>query len=154
MKMVIISPYSQRLRNGNRNPKNFPYWTQVALALRGQGVRVEQIGQIGEDPIGADAFHINLGLRKIEEMVHQADSWAAVDNFFPHLCNVVGKPGVVVWGKSDPTIFGYPQNTNLLKSRTCLRPAQFDIWDSEPFDEKVFVSAEEVTAAILKTLKD
>lgn len=154
MKTVIISPYSQRMRNGNRNPKNFPFWSDVVAQLKGHGIRITQIGLAYEDPIGADEFLTNLSLKQIEELVPQAHTWAAVDNFFPHLCNIVGRPGVVVFGKSDPLIFGYPQNVNLLKNRAYLRHQQFDIWETEQFDPNVFVGSDEVVSSIIKLIKE
>jgi hypothetical protein len=67
--------------------------------------------------------------------------------------NLHGIYGVVIWGKSDPLLFGYPENVNLLKDRKYLRARQFYIWDDEPFDPEVFVEPAEVVKAVKKLLE-
>jgi len=154
MKTVIISPYSQKLRNEKRNPKNFPHWKSVLQSLLEKNIKVIQIGTAGEEPLGATEFLTNLPLHKLEELVHTANTWASVDNFLPHLCNTIGKSGVVVFGASDPAIFGYPQNINLLKDRSHLRQFQYDIWEAIEYNENVFVSPHDVVNSIVKLLKE
>ena len=154
MKAVIISPYSQKLRSGRRNPKNYPRWDEVIASLKQRDFKVIQIGVTGEERIGGvDEHHIGLSLRQIETMVKETDTWASVDNFFPHLCNLMEKPGVVVFGRSDPLIFGYPQNINLLRDRGHLRAMQYDIWDTVEYSDTIFVSPQEVVDSILKIAK-
>jgi len=150
--MILISPYSRQMRNGNENPKNYPYWDGVVNLLRAEGKKVVQLASENEPSIGADELHLKLPLKELKELLDKCDTWASVDNFWPHFCAMSKKPGVVVWGKSDPLIFGYPWNVNLLKSRDCLRWNQFDIWECDTFDPKVFVPAAEVVEAIHKVL--
>jgi hypothetical protein len=59
------------------------------------------------------------------------------------------------FGQSDPNIFGYPGNINLLKDRSYLRPEQFLHWWHETvfYKEDAFVSAETVTETLFKVLK-
>jgi len=150
--MILISPYSRQMRNGKDNPKNYPYWKEVVSQLSLEGKKVIQLASENEPPIGANEVKLKLPLRELKNLLEQCDTWAAVDNFWPHFCALSKKPGVVIWGKSDPLIFGYPWNINLLKSRDCLRWNQFDIWESDTFDPKVFFPAYEVIAAIHKIL--
>ena len=67
-----------------------------------------------------------------------------VDNFFQHFASHLEKPGIVIFGKSNPDIFGYKHNINILKDRANLRAKQFDIWEEEVFNKNVFPYAEEV----------
>jgi hypothetical protein len=45
----------------------------------------------------------------------------------------------VIWGISDPDIFGYDYNTNILKDRKYLRPDPFGTWKEIKEDEKTKV---------------
>ena len=150
MKTIIISPFSKPLRTNRENPKNYPYWGQVVKNLRLLGYRTVQIGTVGEPSIGADDTKFGLKLKDFKKLLDESNGFACVDNFFNHFATFYGKRGVVVFGRSDPKIFGYEQNINLLKDRACLRKNQFDIWEHDEFRADVFVSADEVVAAICK----
>jgi hypothetical protein len=154
-KRIIISPYSQKMRNGKENPKNFDGWDSVVKLLKEKNWFITQIGIDGEKEIdGVDEFKLNMKLKDIEEMIKQYDTWCSVDNFFNHLasCNTDHR-GVVIFGKSDPQLFGYSSNINLLKNRSFLRIKPWDIWEAEIFDENVFVSPQEVVDAIIRVVE-
>lgn len=143
--MILLHAYAQALRTGMPNPKTFPHWPALLeqLALRD----VIQIGVKGDVPLVKD-FREALPLREIRRLVEQCDWWLTIDSFLPHLAQHVGKPGVVLWSKSDPRIFGYEQNLNLLKDRRYLRAKQFRIWEEESYDPEAFVSPGEAATAI------
>jgi hypothetical protein len=146
---ILISPWSRELRDKSQNPKNYPWWPEVIEGLK-DDYDLIQLGIAGETKLVED-FRINLSLRIIGELLLAPEcfTWIAVDNFFPHLAHVVGKePGVVLWGISDPNIFGYRENKNLLKARKYLREQQFQIWDGLTYDPRVFVSPERVIEAV------
>lgn len=150
MKKIIISPYSRALRNGKNNPKNYPWWNEVVALLKEKGGRVIQVGTKGEKPLeGVETVEFNLPLKELRDMLDECDTWASVDNFFQHLAFLHGKPGVVVFGQSNPLIFGHPQNKNLLKDPKYLREKQFDIWESCQYLNEAFVSPDIVVAALL-----
>jgi hypothetical protein len=44
-------------------------------------------------------------------------------------------PGCVIWGVSDPNIFGYFYNKNILKNKSYLRNDQFGVWKNEIKDK-------------------
>jgi len=136
MKTILISPYSRKMRNGKENPKNYSYWKELLKQM--DGYKIIQIGVNGEEQI-VDDCRFNLLLKEIKQLLKDCDLFISVDNFLPHLAHTIGKSGIVLWGKSDPKIFGYPENLNLLKDRKYLRQFQFDIWEKEEFDENVFV---------------
>jgi hypothetical protein len=154
MKKVIISPYSRLLRTGKPNPKNYPWWTQVVNKLQNLGIYVIQIGDSkqNESSIGANETIIDMPLRDLQEKIKDVDSWISVDNFFPHLCSFTEKRGVVIWGISDPLIFGYQQNINLLKNRKYLREKQFDIWENATYYEHVFMDADTIVNAVMSLM--
>jgi ADP-heptose:LPS heptosyltransferase len=138
--MIVISPYSRPLRNGGQNPKNYPYWTELVERLNNLGHEVIQIGITGEEPVkGVKEVKYNLKLKEINELILQCHTWIAVDNFLPHLMSHTDKPGIVIWSKSNPAIFGYPQNINLLKHHKYLREDQFGFWEDVSYDADAFV---------------
>lgn len=145
---VLISPYSAKLPTGNNNPKNWPYFAQLVAALNEQGHTVVQIGATGEERIdGVGMFIQGWPLDRLKEL--EWDTFVSVDNFWPHYCYTEKlKGGVVVFGQSDPEIFGHPQNVNLLLSREHLRPYQFSHWFDVPYREEVFVGPEVVLEAL------
>lgn len=136
--MLIISPWSRKLRNNKENPKNYPYWEEVIFNLKNK-YEIVQLSQLDTEKKLVENCYINLPLQEIIQLLQKCKLWISVDNFLPHLAHLINKPGIVIWGKSDPRIFGYPENVNLLKNRDFLRKNQFDVWEAEEFDPSVFV---------------
>lgn len=147
---VVISPYSANLSAwGNEpNPKNYPYWSSIVDYLTSKGVDIIQIGITPEPKISdkVTQFLKNLHFKEILELIKNSLFWMSVDNFLPHLVQHLTPPkkGIVIFGKSDPNIFGYSTNINILKSREYLRPDQFAYWFNEPFDPNVFPEPEKI----------
>lgn len=138
--MILISPWSKKLRNGEENPKNYPYWKELISLIQEP---IIQIGVHGEIQLVED-FRQNLSLKELENLVKECRTWISVDSFFQHFAWDIGKPGVVLWGPSDPLIFGHPENTNLLKDRSLLVSNQFLNWEQHPYRIECFVDPEEV----------
>jgi ADP-heptose:LPS heptosyltransferase len=134
------------LRDKSYNPKNYPYWKELVKGLA-DDYDIIQIGVEGEEQLVED-FRVDLPISDIKNLLRCADTWISVDNFLPHLAHLLKKPGIVLWGESDPNIFGYPENKNLLKSRRNLRPDQFGIWDGRTHRPEIFVDAEVVINAV------
>lgn len=144
MKTCIISPFSRPLRNGKPNPKNYPYWKELIELLP---YHVIQIGVKGEEKLVKDC-RFNLSIKELKKLIKDCDLWISVDTFLPHLAHHVGKSGVVIWGTSDPNIFGYLENKNVIINREKLRSNQFIFWENEVFDESVFPKPEQLLNAI------
>lgn len=138
--MILISPYSKKLSNGKTNPKNYPFWKEV---IEGINEPVIQIGIEGEEQLTAD-FRKNLSIPEIKQLIKDCRVWISCDSFIQHLASLSGKRGIVLWSVSDPNIYGYPENVNLLKSRDCLSKNQFLWWESVEFDASKFVPPKEV----------
>jgi len=142
--MIILSPYAKTMRNGQQHPKNYPNWEEVISQIN---EHIIQVGIEGEVPL-VDDFKKNLSLDDLATLIKEAKTWISVDSFFQHYCWSLGKPGVVLWGQSDPVIFGHPENVNLLKDRTYLREKQFWLWEQCSFREDAFVTPDEVVEAL------
>lgn len=149
---ILISPYSAKLPTGNRNPKNWPYFAELVEMLKYVGHDVFQIGVRGEELVaGIEEFILDLPLNRLRDL--KWDTFVSVDNFWPHYCYAEKlKSGVVIFGQSDPQIFGHLQNINLLKSRDYLRPLQFQHWFDVQHDPAVFVQPGTVMNAVTDIL--
>jgi len=157
MKKVIISPYSKYLGKGRVNPKNYPWWKEVVRSLKEKvpDTHITQVGIDGEMEIsGVDEFIVNQPLKKIEELISSSTTWISVDNFFPHMASHLNKPGVVIFGQSDPQIFGYPININILKDRAHLLQYQFELWINVEFKPNCFVYPDTVVEATIKLINN
>jgi len=144
--MIIISPYAKELPKGGDNPKNYPFWRQLIPLI---SETIVQIGVANEKQLVED-FRTDLSLQDLRLLVSQCRTWISCDSFFQHFCWDIGKPGVVIWGQSDPLIFGHPENTNLLKDRKYLFHNQFLAWDLIPMRYDCFVEPREVVQALEK----
>ena len=145
--MIIISPYSKALRNGKRNPKNYPYWKELISLLEGD---VVQVGIDDEEQLVPD-FRKNLSLPELKGLIRECDYWISCDSMFQHLGWDCGKKGIVLWGPSDPRIFGHTENINILKSRSVLRENQFLWWEDEEYNPDIFVEPEVVIDEIKRS---
>jgi len=148
---IVIQPFARRLRDGKYNAKNYPFWGAVVKLLDEAGYYVTQVGVKDEEQLVPD-FRINVPYVELQKLVQEYDTFISGDSFLQHLGWSTGKKGIVLWGKSDPLIFGHPENVNILKSRENLRPDQFGIWEGVKYDPKVFVEPEVVMEALC-TLK-
>ena len=123
--MIIISPYSKALLSGKQNPKNYPYWKELIAMI---DEPIIQVGIEGEEQLVPD-FRKNLPIPALRELLWQCRTWVSCDSFFQHLAWDEGVPGMVLWGVSDPLIYGHPENINLLEDRKHLAENQFLWWE-------------------------
>jgi len=142
MKKIIISPFSKPMRNNSAHPKNYPYWKELISILKEKGHYIIQIGTGNEEVLTED-FRFNLSFKELRDLSRSVDLFISVDNFFPHLVNhYSGCKGIVIFSQSDPNIFGYKQNINILKDKKYLREKQFWMWEQCNFVKDSFVFPE------------
>jgi ADP-heptose:LPS heptosyltransferase len=142
MKKIVISPFSKQMRNGLAHPKNYPYWKELISILKEKGYSIIQIGTSSEEILTEDV-RFNLSFKELRDLLYSADLFISVDNFLPHFANHYGcNKGIVIFSQSDPNIFGYKQNINILKDRKYLRENQFWFWEQCDFIKDAFVSPE------------
>lgn len=148
-KQVVIAPYSRELRNGMPNPKNFPHFEKLTGYLRAKGLYIIQVGDVNDVPLSnVDEYRLGEAFEETEKLLADSLFFVCVDNFLHHMGYYIGRRGVVLWGQSDPNLFGYAYHLNILKSRNFLRPNQFDTWENATYNVNVFPTAEEVRDAI------
>lgn len=138
--MIIIAPFARPLRNGDVNPKNYPFWKELISLINEP---IIQVGKSDEERLVPDCW-FDLTLKDLEKLIYECRTWISIDSFFQHYCWSLNKPGIVLWGQSDPIIFGHPENTNLLKDRSYLREKQFWLWEQCEYKSDCFVRPEEV----------
>jgi ADP-heptose:LPS heptosyltransferase len=142
--MILISPYAQRLKSGNNNPKNYPYWQELIAMINEP---IIQVGIEGEQQLVPD-FRKNLSIAALRQLIQECKTWVSCDSFIQHLAWDEKKKGIVLWSVSDPLIFGHPENINLLKSREGLATNQFLWWEYVPHRKELFVEPEIVAKTI------
>lgn len=144
---ILIFPWAKAMRTDKQHPKNYPWWPELILALQDLGHEIVQVGSTGEQQLVED-FKQNLKLDELRDLLFSCDTWISVDSFGQHFAWDLGIKGIVIFGQSDPLIFGHEENINLLKSRGYLREKQFWLWEQAEFNPDAFVSVEEVVAAV------
>ena len=144
--MIIISPYARKMRNDKEHPKNYPFWKEVIEHIDED---IVQIGIDGEEQLVPD-FRKNLQLYELSVLTTQCKTWISIDSFFQHFCWDLNKPGIVIFGQSDPNIFGHTENINLLKDRKYLRERQFWLWEQAEFNIDAFVEPKVILDALEK----
>jgi ADP-heptose:LPS heptosyltransferase len=147
---IIIAPWARPMRIADKlHPKDYPRWPEVVGLLQHKGHRVIQVGKQGEKMVsGVSVFYRDLTLEALAHEVWKCDTWISVDSFFQHFCWDLNKPGVCIFGVSDPLIFGHPENVNLLKDRKYLREKQFWLWEQADRIDESFVDPEAVVDAV------
>lgn len=150
--MILAFPWSRPTTEGKPSPKNYPHWPGVVTSLLEKGYRVHQVSCKDEPGLGCTVRSDDLPLAEIERLLRACLAWVSVDSFVPHMAWTLKEPGVVIFGKSDPEIFGHAENTNLLKDRRFLRIRQFGLWSQEEPYAAAFVGPEVVVAAVLGSI--
>jgi hypothetical protein len=145
--LILIAPWSKPLRNGQTNPKNYPYWGDLVKLLPPP---VVQVGVDGELQLVED-FRKNLNLKDLAQLILACNTWISVDTFFQHYAWSLGKKGVVVWGQSDPHIYGHAENENLLLNRSFLTSNQFLMWEMIPYRNDCWVDPKTVLESVQKS---
>jgi len=148
---IVISTQAKLMRSGKENPKNYPYWKSLVEMLKINGHDIVQVLYGVEKEIPECNQHVHYeSLKVVEKLIDSCELYISVDNFLPHLAHYRKKYGIVLWGKSNPDVFGYAENINLLKDRKFLRNHQFETWEAEEYDPNVFVEPQIVVEAVKK----
>ncbi len=125
---ILIAPFAKKMREKTTpNPKDYPFTKDLVELLTKEGHEVVQIGVAGEEQV-APLFLKNLSYQETEEKLNEYDTFISVDSYLQHHAWIIGKRGIVLWGLSDPIIYGHDIHINLLKDRRYLRKEMFNVW--------------------------
>ena len=149
---VIIAPYAKYRIDGERNAKDYPRWAEV-LDLLSSDCEMTQVihGREGElrRSDGSEISYVRgLRIPEIERAVLKSDLFLCSDTYMQHMAHYVGRRGVVIFGPSDPGIFGYAENVNMFADRKYFRPFQFQTWRECDFNPDAFVTPRAVANAV------
>jgi len=146
--MILYAPFAARSPslNGNPSPKDYPHARQLAELLE-KDYELVQVGG-GNDEQVCKTFRPNPSFHDLGKLITESQTGVCVDSYLSHYYWYLGRRAIVLFGVSDPLIFGTSGNLNLLKDRKFLRPQQFDLYYGNQVNPEAFVSPEEV----LKTL--
>lgn len=149
---VILSLFSKNTHETQKpSPKNYPLSAAIKLVelLKQNNIISAQVGVIGEPDLNADEKYFNLPFNKLKDLLLSADTFICVDNFCSHMAHYYGKHGIVIFSKSDPLLFGYSENVNLLKDRKYLVSDSYGFWESVESQKEAFIEPEIVLKAVL-----
>lgn len=144
--MIIISPWAKELISKKPNPKSPSLmWWKILVSKITEPI--VQIGVTGEKQLVSD-FRPNLSMNQLISLLDECRTFITIDSFFQHLAWDQNKPGIVIWGQSNPKIYGHDIHTNLLKGKEYLMPDQFLMWDLVKYRDDCFVEPQEVIAKL------
>lgn len=140
--MILFAPFAEKQPwlNGFPSPKDYPHARKLAEELRDDLV---QVGGDQDEQLVPD-FRKNLPFEQLGELIKKSKTAICVDSYLQHCYWYHDKPAIVLWGISDPLIFGHSIHMNLLKDRKYLRPNQWDLYYSNQINPEAFVPPEEV----------
>lgn len=152
---IILSLFARVTPEGKPCAKNYPFAEELVRELN-KKYHTIQIGVKGEPILNAAETKFDLSLPELIELSRAARTFVAVDNFYPHFMNhyFPEKRGLVLFSQSDPKIFGYKQNVNLLKDRRFLRVGeeQFSFWTGTICRANAHVSYKKVAEELERIL--
>jgi ADP-heptose:LPS heptosyltransferase len=114
-----------------------------------------QLGNPDEKKLeGAVDLRGKTTMREAFALIKYAKSFAGVNSFFSHVTNAFGTPGVVLFGASNPHIWGHSNNINLYKPTRCAPCIDTLLWFNCPYEKRCMqnITVEEVKEALLKQL--
>jgi hypothetical protein len=127
--LILVARGVRSLRNGNRSAKDYPFWGELIEKLKLH----YEIQEIKELP-----------LNELETLINSSLTVICCDSFCQHFCWSIGKRALVLWGKSDPEIFGHVENVNIWKDKKYFRPDPYRWWEDVPYQPEAFPSPDQV----------
>lgn len=145
--MILFAPFAAKAPSlkGQPSPKDYPWAKELAELLREHNV--VQVGGNGDEQLTPD-FRRNLSFRDLGNLILESDTGICCDSYLQHYYWFLKRRAIVLFGISDPLIFGHPENMNLLKDRNFLRPQQFDLYYLTDYKPEAFVTPEKVVEAL------
>ena len=96
-------------------------WEVLVKEIKAKGYKVMQVGGANEEQIEAcDVKMFGISYRLTMALLEQCKTWISVDTFLGHGGHAVHKPGIVLYGATDPKMFGHKTNVNIYHPEACL----------------------------------
>jgi len=108
--VVILSPAS----DSPRKTPSFSKWVSLVEQLGDAGYFVIQVGREREPRLPGTYSLLGLtDARDLAGLIGRSDAVVCVDNFVMHTAHLAGTPAVVLWGPTDPAMYGYDEQTHI-----------------------------------------
>jgi len=128
-------------------------WQVVVDALRAEAAVLE-VAQNGSRLRGTEVIQPRPGLRQSAALFRRCDCVVSIDSFPAHLAAAVGTPSVVLFGPTNPSVWGHP-------TTICLRASQCPVCADTPrlreCERRLClegIQPEMVVDAVVRTLRD
>lgn len=146
--MILYAPFAARTPSMNfePSPKDYPFAKELAELLEKE-YELIQVGGNGDEQVAKD-FRKNLPFTEVSKLIKESVTGICVDSYLQHHYWYQDRKAIVLWGISDPNIFGHPEQVNLIKDRKYLRDNQFDLYYRNQYNPEAFVSPEVVLTAL------
>ena len=150
---ILMAPFCKPRHDGKMNAKNYPYWNEVLLEIA-PVYDITQIVYGSEQWLKGVGYADNLSLNHTEHLMRETNMFLCIDTYLQHMGHFLGKPGVVIFGPSDPALFGYKDNINLYVDGKYFRPHQYQTWNEWDFNKDAFVLPDVVINAVHEMASD
>lgn len=148
---ILLSITAQPMPTGYTSAKEYPYAKELVDLLLSEGYELYQIGASKREKL-IDNYSCNKPMSEILELLKSCDTFIGIDSFLQHMNDCyLQKKGIVLWGKSDPSIFGYDYNENLYVGTCYFRKLQYNTWHNEKATPQAFVKPEKIINVLKKT---
>lgn len=156
---ILFSPFCAKIpvQENNRvvgykpSAKTPYYWKEFTAVVHATQKNWEllQIGAPDDEKLPHCGFFSPKIPSEAIKLIKQSDTWLCPDTWLQHLASPI-KKGVVVWSRSDPKLFGYDTNINLLKDEKYIKPDPWSTWHQTEYIKEAFVDYEEIILALEK----
>jgi ADP-heptose:LPS heptosyltransferase len=147
-KYILIHPNPRKNPDNTINAKTYPweYWEQFVSLFKQKypDIDIYCVGLSGDKPINGTIAYFDLPLAKIKSLAEEALLVISVDSFLQHLLAKSNKPMIVLWGPSNPEIFGYDKNINLYVDKKYFRPDPYGVWQIIKWNKDAFILPEKI----------
>lgn len=124
--VILIHPCGGKMNYGSKS-KLTPnkdwfndYWKELVKMLN-KTFDIIQIGGSGEDPIeGVTTYLMGAtSIRQTISLIKNSLTFVSIDSLVGHAGCAVNKSGVILFGRSNPFIFGHDSNVNVWVEDSC-----------------------------------
>lgn len=160
MKRILIHPEAKSCKDGSISPKNYPYFNELIEKIKNnfKDIEINQLGNSKDKKLNQiNNYYFDIDLQDIENLIDEHDLWISIDSFLPHYCDCYKlKNGIVIYTVSNPDIFGYKSNINLIKNKKFIRNRNkiFIYYNKEDYNENAFIDYNKIYEKIQEKLSD
>jgi len=114
---ICINPSSKCSKNQEWPEVN---WVELIKKGKTDGYNFVQLGLMEETYIkGCIDLRGQLTLRESLSILNSADGYIGVDSFWAHAASALNVPAIVLFGDTNPEIWGHKNNHNIYKKTDC-----------------------------------